>query len=112
AADILPHGLGKVFFRELHSDQGSHLPPWGCLRACSGPCGTETEGKTMVNLSNRVAKLKSSSIMEIAARAQTLKSQGVDVVSLAAGEPDFNTPKAIQEAATKAMADGITKNTP
>jgi aspartate aminotransferase len=66
----------------------------------------------MVTLSARVAKLKSSSIMEIAARAQTMKSQGIDVVSLAAGEPDFNTPMAIQEAATKAMADGITKYTP
>ncbi|MBY0369390.1 pyridoxal phosphate-dependent aminotransferase [bacterium] len=66
----------------------------------------------MVTLSSRVAKLKSSSIMEIAARAQTMKSQGIDVVSLAAGEPDFNTPKAIQEAATAAMAEGITKYTP
>lgn len=66
----------------------------------------------MVTLSARVAKLKSSSIMEIAARAQTMKSQGIDVVSLAAGEPDFNTPEAIQQAATAAMAEGITKYTP
>ncbi len=66
----------------------------------------------MVSLSARVSKLKSSSIMEIAAKAQTMKSQGIDVVSLAAGEPDFNTPVAIQEAATQAMKDGITKYTP
>ncbi len=66
----------------------------------------------MVTLSSRVAKLKSSSIMEIAARAQAMKAQGVDVVSLAAGEPDFNTPDPIQKAATQAMADGITKYTP
>lgn len=66
----------------------------------------------MVTLSSRVAKLKSSSIMEIAARAQAMKAQGVDVVSLAAGEPDFNTPLPIQEAATRAMAEGITKYTP
>ncbi len=66
----------------------------------------------MVTLSGRVAKLKSSSIMEIAARAQTMKAQGIDVVSLAAGEPDFNTPDAIQKAATQAMAEGITKYTP
>ena len=66
----------------------------------------------MVTLASRVAKLKSSSIMEIAARAQTMKAQGVDVVSLAAGEPDFNTPIEIQKAATQAMADGITKYTP
>jgi aspartate aminotransferase len=50
--------------------------------------------------------------MEIAARAQAMKAQGVDVVSLAAGEPDFNTPEPIQRAATQAMADGITKYTP
>ena len=66
----------------------------------------------MVTLSSRVAKLKSSSIMEIAAKAQAMKASGVDVVSLAAGEPDFNTPEAIQKAATQAMADGITKYTP
>ncbi len=61
---------------------------------------------------NRVEHLKSSSIMEIAAKAQQLKAKGIDVVSLAAGEPDFNTPEAIQAAATRAMQDGITKYTP
>ncbi len=50
--------------------------------------------------------------MEISARAAELKAQGLDVISLAAGEPDFNTPEPIQRAATKAMQDGITKYTP
>jgi aspartate aminotransferase len=50
--------------------------------------------------------------MEISAKAAALKAQGHDVISLAAGEPDFNTPEAIQQAATRAMAEGITKYTP
>jgi len=65
-----------------------------------------------MKLSSRVGSLKSSSIMDISNKAQELKAQGLDVVSLAAGEPDFDTPKVIQEAATKAMADGITRYTP
>jgi len=66
----------------------------------------------MLKLATRVSALKSSSIMEISAKAQELKNLGLDVISLAAGEPDFNTPEPIQAAATKAMADGITKYTP
>ncbi len=65
-----------------------------------------------MKISQRVQGLKSSTIMEISAQAAELKSKGHDVISLAAGEPDFNTPEAIQHAATKAMADGITKYTP
>jgi len=60
----------------------------------------------------RVNTLASSSIMEIAAKAAELKASGKDVISLAAGEPDFNTPEAIQMACTKAMAEGITRYTP
>ncbi|MBI1860600.1 MAG: pyridoxal phosphate-dependent aminotransferase [Deltaproteobacteria bacterium] len=66
----------------------------------------------MLRFSQRCESLKSSSIMEISAKAAELKLQGFDVISLAAGEPDFNTPIEIQNAATKAMADGITKYTP
>ncbi len=66
----------------------------------------------MMKLSQRVQTLKSSTIMEISAQAADLKAKGHDVISLAAGEPDFNTPEAIQAATTKAMADGITKYTP
>lgn len=65
-----------------------------------------------MKLSQRVLNLKSSAIMDISALALELKSKGHDVITLAAGEPDFNTPVAIQEAATQAMRDGITKYTP
>lgn len=66
----------------------------------------------MLTISNRVSNLKSSSIMEISAKAAQLKAQGHEVISLAAGEPDFNTPEVIQAAATTAMKEGITKYTP
>ncbi len=65
-----------------------------------------------MKIASRVSGLKSSAIMEISAKAGELKALGKDVISLAAGEPDFNTPEAIQAAATKAMADGITRYTP
>lgn len=66
----------------------------------------------MLKIANRVSSLKSSSIMEISAKAAQLKAQGHEVISLAAGEPDFNTPEAIQAAATVAMKEGITKYSP
>lgn len=66
----------------------------------------------MISYAKRIETLKSSSIMEISAKATELKAQGHDVISLAAGEPDFNTPEVIQAAATRAMAEGITKYTP
>ena len=66
----------------------------------------------MMKLATRVSSLKSSSIMEISARAAEMKSQGLDVITLAAGEPDFNTPEILQNSATQAMKDGITRYTP
>ncbi len=66
----------------------------------------------MLKVANRCDTLKSSSIMEISSKVSELKLQGFDVISLAAGEPDFNTPVEIQNAATAAMRDGITKYTP
>ncbi|MCB0418031.1 MAG: pyridoxal phosphate-dependent aminotransferase [Bdellovibrionaceae bacterium] len=66
----------------------------------------------MLKLSSRVNHLKPSATLEISARAAQLQSEGKDVISLAAGEPDFNTPDSIQAAATEAMARGITRYTP
>ena len=50
--------------------------------------------------------------LAITAKAKELKGAGVDVVSFGAGEPDFNTPKNIMEAAIKSMEEGTTKYTP
>ena len=66
----------------------------------------------MVKLSSRVATLTPSSTLAITAKAKELKAQGIDVVGFGAGEPDFNTPKHIIDAAFQATMDGQTKYTP
>jgi aspartate aminotransferase len=55
--------------------------------------------------------MKPSATLEINARAKQLRSQGVDVISFAAGEPDFPTPAHVIEAAAQAMAAGHTRYT-
>jgi aspartate aminotransferase len=62
-------------------------------------------------LSQRVRRIKPSPTLAVTARAAELKAQGVDVMSLGAGEPDFDTPAHIKEAAIKAIRDGFTKYT-
>ncbi|MEK4424804.1 pyridoxal phosphate-dependent aminotransferase [Solibacillus sp. FSL K6-1523] len=63
-------------------------------------------------LANRVKTLTPSTTLAITAKAKELKSQGIDVIGLGAGEPDFNTPENILTAAKKSMDDGLTKYTP
>lgn len=63
-------------------------------------------------LSRRVSDLKPSPTLGITAKAKELRSQGHDVISFAAGEPDFDTPDIIKQAAIKALAEGFTKYTP
>ncbi|WP_042355740.1 pyridoxal phosphate-dependent aminotransferase [Bacillus rubiinfantis] len=65
-----------------------------------------------MELANRVLSLTPSSTLAITAKAKALKQQGVDVIGLGAGEPDFNTPEHILEAAAKSMNEGYTKYTP
>jgi aspartate aminotransferase len=63
-------------------------------------------------LANRVHTLTPSTTLAITAKAKELKEQGVDVIGLGAGEPDYNTPENILEAAYQSMKDGQTKYTP
>src|SRR5699024_8225519 len=63
-------------------------------------------------LANRVKSLTPSSTLAISAKAKELQEEGHDVIGLGVGEPDFNTPKFIIEAAKQAMDDGLTKYTP
>lgn len=63
-------------------------------------------------LANRVKSLTPSSTLAITAKAKELKAQGIDVIGLGAGEPDFNTPQNILDAAAKSMTEGFTKYTP
>ncbi|MBI2379739.1 MAG: pyridoxal phosphate-dependent aminotransferase [Gammaproteobacteria bacterium] len=64
-----------------------------------------------IQLSNRVQSIKPSPTLAVAARAAELKRQGKDVIGLGTGEPDFDTPEHIKEAAIAAMRRGETKYT-
>jgi aspartate aminotransferase len=64
-----------------------------------------------MNVSRRVQEIEESATLAVTERAARLKAEGVDVLSLAAGEPDFDTPEHIQQAATDAMKKGLTKYT-
>nr|WP_088178029.1 pyridoxal phosphate-dependent aminotransferase [Methylovorus sp. MM2] len=63
-------------------------------------------------LSQRVQSIKESPTLAVTARAAKLKSEGRDIIGLGAGEPDFDTPQHIKDAAKKAIDSGFTKYTP
>ncbi|MEM8817101.1 MAG: pyridoxal phosphate-dependent aminotransferase [Pseudomonadota bacterium] len=65
-----------------------------------------------LSVSDRLTRVKPSATGAVLARATELKQQGVDIVSLGAGEPDFDTPLHIQEAAIEAIRRGETRYTP
>jgi len=64
------------------------------------------------NLSQLVLQMSESATIKMAQMARDLAAQGHDVISLSLGEPDFDTPQHIKDAAVKALADGYTKYTP
>lgn len=68
--------------------------------------------KAKFELSKRVQTVAPSVTLAIAAKAAEMKAQGKDVVSLSAGEPDFDTPSFIKDAAIQALNNGQTKYTP
>ena len=63
-------------------------------------------------LSSMVRNMAESETLKMAQMARNLRAQGHDVISLAIGEPDFDTPNHIKKAAIKALKDGFTKYTP
>src|SRR5438093_465266 len=65
----------------------------------------------MTFIANRLRVIAPAETMEMAARAAALRRQGLDVISLSQGEPDFNTPEHIQQAAIRAMRDGKSRYT-
>ena len=65
----------------------------------------------MPGLSEKIINLPESETLRISAIAKTMKAQGIDVVSLSAGEPDFPTPDHIKEAAIQAIKENFTKYT-
>lgn len=62
-------------------------------------------------LSRRVRSLSPSTTMAIEAQAKQMRAEGNDIVSFGLGEPDFDTPESIKEAAIRALRDGFTKYT-
>lgn len=65
-----------------------------------------------LRINHRIQQVLGSSTLAITAKAKELKSQGKDVVNFAGGEPDFDTPDSIKQAAIAAMEQGFTKYTP
>lgn len=65
-----------------------------------------------IKLSDCVSRIKESPTLAITAKAARYKSEGKDIIGLAAGEPDFDTPQHIKDAAKKAIDNGFTKYTP
>lgn len=66
----------------------------------------------MTHVSERVQALAPSATLAMSQKSNELKAQGVDVINLSVGEPDFETPAHIKEAAKKAIDDNFTFYTP
>ncbi len=62
-------------------------------------------------LSKKAQALEASQTLALSARAKKMKAEGIDVISLTAGEPDFPTPLLVKEAGIKAIQDNFTKYT-
>lgn len=65
-----------------------------------------------MKISSKAQKIAPSPTLSLAAKVRELKKQGKRVISFTAGEPDFDTPSPVKEAAKKALDDGFTKYTP
>lgn len=65
-----------------------------------------------IRLSEAIDRVKPSATIAVTTKANEMKRQGLDVIGLGAGEPDFDTPENIKEAAIRAMREGKTKYTP
>jgi aspartate aminotransferase len=65
-----------------------------------------------MKLSSRVRSLKGSATLAVTARAAALRAEGRDVIGFGAGEPDFDTPDFVKQAASDALAKGLTKYAP
>ena len=65
-----------------------------------------------MKIAKRASQISPSLTLELTAKAKKLKSEGRDIVSFGAGEPDFNTPEYIRDSAKQALDSGVTKYTP
>jgi len=69
-------------------------------------------GGLKMELSQKTLSISPSSTLAIDAKAKKMKADGIDIIGFGAGEPDFDTPDHIKDAAIKAINDGFTKYTP
>jgi len=69
------------------------------------------QNEGMIQLSNRIQKVKPSATLAITAKAAELRASGKNIISLSVGEPDFETPKAARDAGIKAIESGFTRYT-
>src|SRR6478609_2204049 len=65
-----------------------------------------------MRIAQRVQKIQPSLTLAVSAKAAKLKAQGVDVIAFGVGEPDFDTPANIKQAAVRALDKGVSKYTP
>ncbi len=65
-----------------------------------------------IKLSDAISRVKPSATIAVTTKANEMKRQGLDVIGLGAGEPDFDTPENIKDAAIRAIREGKTKYTP
>ena len=66
----------------------------------------------MAELSNRLNRLAPSATLAMSQKSNEMKAQGIDVINMSVGEPDFNTPEHIKEAGKKAIDDNFSKYSP
>jgi aspartate aminotransferase len=65
-----------------------------------------------MKLASRIKRIQPSATLAMTAKAADLREQGLEVLNMSVGEPDFNTPQNIIDAANQAMKDGHTRYTP
>ena len=70
------------------------------------------KNKIMAQLSDRLNRLAPSATLAMSQKSSEMKAQGIDVINMSVGEPDFNTPENIKEAAKKAIDDNFSKYSP
>jgi aspartate aminotransferase len=73
---------------------------------------TRIQEVRLMKLSKRAQMIKPSPTLAITAKAKAMRAQGIDIISFSAGEPDFDTPQHIKDAAIAALQQGFTKYTP
>ncbi len=106
----------------LHLSISRPSPPPGVKNNIARPSVIFTRGidsdasaqyvKNMLQISNRVKALASSATLAMSQKSAELKAAGIDVINMAVGEPDFDTPEYIKEAACKAIADNYSRYSP